>query len=127
MGTYNSTPPPPPPCNPTSRQHQHTYKQTNKKYCEAFVYKAGFTLTQDSPGVVCRPALDRSAWWIDFHYEMNRRQEEGVSFHCNYVLEALTQSFFRFCRTELYESPTNRTQRQPKGEVERPSCSPISG
>ena len=34
-------------------------KRTNKKYCEAFVYKAGFTLTQDSPGVVCRPALLR--------------------------------------------------------------------
>ena len=47
MGTYNLNSLP---VAPTSR------KQT-KKYCEAFVYKAGFTLTQDSPGVVCRPAL----------------------------------------------------------------------
>jgi hypothetical protein len=73
-----------------------------------------------------RDYRDRNGWWIEFGYETNRRQVRRCVISLKTILEHYGR-FSDFSPRILGGLEGAHGQRQPKGEVERPSCSPISG
>ena len=76
--------------------------------------------------VVDVTTMDRIGWHVDFHYERNRRQVRRCVISLKTILEHYGR-FSDFCARIRAHFLGAHGQRQPKGEVERPSCSPISG
>ena len=70
---------------------------------------------------------DRSTWWIEFHYETSDPLLGRIKKSSVCCLPRGRASFLPEGGRIRPLSDGAHGQRQPKGEVERPSCSPISG